>query len=55
MRVNKDNILLWLCDDEAELYIPTPLRSSCWWDLLTQLAELAQEKTGYFYDEVMHK
>ena len=34
---------------------PTPPKSLCWYDLLTQLAEYAHEKTGYFYDESLHK
>jgi hypothetical protein len=33
---------------------PTPPRNSCWYALLTQLAEYAQDKTGYYYDEALH-
>ncbi len=43
------------CESEAVPYTPILLRNLCWYCLLTQLAEYAHEKTGYFYDESLHK
>jgi hypothetical protein len=44
-----------ICVREAVGCTLTPLRNSCLYCFLTQLAEYAHEKTGYYYDEDLHK
>lgn len=47
-------ILILLCEDEAVPYIPIQKKNSYSYHFLIQLAEYANEKTGYFYDELLH-
>ena len=43
------------CENAVVLYTPILHKNLCSYCLLTQLAEYAHEKTGYFYDESLHK